>query len=204
MPPLLGKIGRPQRMSTARVSNRVCVAGAAIRAATGAIVSDRASLHAWAASNSSVTIVPVSAGYAITLPNGKSLIVPSSPVSPPACKFARGQEQIAARGGQIPARYVEAYALVNDYRVVHPWPLGPADMHAASSDAKIEVYDPAYILVLIADGVRRVNGRGNYLLGCAGVEYYRVNLSTQQVLPFDGCIEMHRRGALPSFSQLPN
>ncbi len=54
----------------------------------------------------------------------------------------------------------------------------------------------------MADNYPHKTASGEVLLSCAGIEYYRVRTSSGEVLPFDGCIEGHKR-VLPRLGQLP-
>lgn len=59
-----------------------------------------------------------------------------------------------------------------------------------------------FVLVMLADNYPLRDARGLFILGCDGVEYYRVDPASGEVLPFDGCVESHKR-VLPALSQLP-
>lgn len=110
-----------------------------------------------------------------------------------ACKLPLNSEKLAAIA-TIPMAYVASFAQVMRYRIAH-LPLDGADLTQRSTYAIMATYGPYVLVMLWTPGPVGT-------LGCEGLEYYRRDPRTNQVLPFDGCVEGHRR-TLSGLKQLP-
>lgn len=122
--------------------------------------------------------------------------------APPASCAIFPAEQTIEGVGSIAAAYVASFGVVTAYRHEHPWPLGPVSADPSRVDVVASRYGK-YAIVSLADNHRHRDAAGNALLGCDGVEYYRVDFRRGVAWPFDGCVESHHRGVLPALSQLP-
>lgn len=113
-----------------------------------------------------------------------------------ACKIFP-KDQTLASAGAIPITYVASFARVLRYRTVHP-PIDGANLTEVRTLASMAAYGP-YVLI----SLWTLPPPGPIMtLSCSGGEYYRVDSGTNGVLPFDGCVEGHKR-VLPGLSQLP-
>lgn len=121
-------------------------------------------------------------------------------VSPDACKTSPHDERLGTSGVVKPA-YIASFKAVERYRATHSWPLGAVSTNPAQVDVVAAAYGP-YVIISLANNFPLRDSSGNLALGCGGVEYYRVQTATSEVLPFDGCVESHR-AVLPRLSQLP-
>lgn len=138
----------------------------------------------------------------VTLSSGEAVaaIVPSSPVSG-ACR-TEPRDRRLANLRTLPAAYILAARLAETFRERHPWPADGADLAAPSASVEIAPYH-SYVLVMFDDGVVRRSPSGEAVLGCGGVEYYRVTPSGGDVRPFNGCVEGGGTPNLPRLKTLP-
>jgi hypothetical protein len=99
---------------------------------------------------------------------------------------------ILSSGGAVPGASLASLIAVLDRRATQPsTPFGPA--HVDRPDTTIALQSRGkYLFVYIDD--YNVHGQG-----CVGQEAYRVDPSTYQVLPFDGCFDAH--APVPGFLQ---
>ncbi len=184
-----------------KVSGRLCLTGAEVGALMKARDLYPSGLQKWAVSGDTFSITTEPSDYMIALPNGVVVATGRILASSVSCRSPNQKRRLATF--RVPANYIDAYDLVRDYRAKHRWPLGSAEMTASSAETIIEAYGTKYIVVVLTDWVRRVNTRGDVLLGCAGSENYRIDRITRQVLAFDWCVESHPHDSLPDYSQLP-
>jgi hypothetical protein len=112
-----------------------------------------------------------------------------------ACKIFP-KDQTLAWAGAIPMTYVASFAQVLRYRTAHP-PIDGANLTKIETLASMAAYGP-YVLI----SLWTLPPGPMVTLSCSGGEYYRVDPGTNGVLPFDGCVEGHKR-VLPGLSQLP-
>jgi hypothetical protein len=125
----------------------------------------------------------------------------SAPVDAAACVAAPAEAVHLQTGGTIPGYDVAAVAAVLAYRESNPWPYGAA-----------HIDDPRTWL-----GVRNRNGRAFVSIfdfktlhskgafDCSGQEYYRVDVQTFAVKPYEGCVEgAPPKRVLPWLKDLPD
>jgi hypothetical protein len=96
--------------------------------------------------------------------------------------------------GAIPLSYAASFSEAVRYRASHP-PDGGYGISKKTS-ASMFGYGPYVIIALYTPVLPPET------LGCLGEETYRVDPRTGGVLPFDGCVEGHKR-VLPGLQQLP-
>jgi hypothetical protein len=106
------------------------------------------------------------------------------------------------RAKSIPASYIVAFEDVLRFRESHRWPIEPADLSSPHALTVLEKDGP-YELVMFADDSQHLDASGKAIFGCGGIEYYRVNSGTGQVLQFNGCVEGGGVPGLPRLSRLP-
>ncbi len=110
-------------------------------------------------------------------------------------------EETIQKTGSTNAAYIASFEAVMKYRRDHSWPSGGVNPNPSLVDVMSARYGQ-YVLTMLSDNYSHEDSAGRAQLGCAGGEYYRVDLREGAVLPFDGCIEGHTR-VLPRLSQLP-
>lgn len=180
-------------------SNRLCVPMPEMLAFIGAF--HESALHDMAQADSSITVTP--SGQYYLLKNGSGTIVriekPPS-ISVQSCRIFPDSETLKTTGS-IEAAQIDAFGDVTRYRKSYTWPLGAVDANPDQVDVAVARHG-RYIIVSLADHYLHKGANGAAIFGCAGVEYYRVQTSSGEVLPFDGCVESHTK-VLPRLSQLP-
>ena len=103
-------------------------------------------------------------------------------------------------GSRVDRDYIEPFFAVLSFKKAYKSATG-VDNDPRRVDVHFAKYG-RFILVILADNYAHRDNRGSLVLGCEGVEYYRVDPASGEVLPFDGCVEPHKR-VLPALSQLP-
>lgn len=122
------------------------------------------------------------------------------PIAPEnACRtFPANQRVLDA--AKVDAGYIEPFFDVMNYRQYYP-SATPVNHNPGNVNVVFAKYG-RFILVILADNYLHRDRSGRPVLGCDGLEYYRVDGARHDVLPFDGCVESHKR-VLPALSQLP-
>jgi hypothetical protein len=187
---------------TSLVTNRICAGAPELSAASSALRQNGISTANLAGTSKSIILLHSNGKITVGLNDGTSLSYAGTVPAPTvlACVAATSSERLSAHNNQIPIEYIAAFTAVEAFRQNHVWPLGAANLDDPSTGAIVESYTPRYYIVIFADSSARQAGNEN--LGCAGIEYYRVDAQTLVVSPYDGCVEGHQH-LLPAFSALP-
>jgi hypothetical protein len=112
------------------------------------------------------------------------------------CQAIReGRNVNLAPHGDVDGASLVALKSVVDYRILHPWPGAGAPIDSPATTVYATTRGKYVFVGLIADKT--------LFKGCTGEENYRVDPVTQTVLPYDNCLEGHKR-IFPGLAQLPN
>ncbi|HEY0384187.1 MAG TPA: hypothetical protein VGC72_18505 [Candidatus Elarobacter sp.] len=181
------------------VTYEVCGGAAQLVAVAGALVppKSRRSEAALRPLMSSDVHISGSGGNFLVEGAGARQVVSVPPgVGPKACSVTGDDTKKVQSGDGISGISLIALQAAVEYRSLHPWPLGAANTDDPNASANVQIRG-RYAFVFLSNFTP-------HELGCAGVEYYRVDPATLDVRPFDGCIEGHRpRPDLPGLRQLP-
>ncbi len=112
-----------------------------------------------------------------------------------ACITSPAHERVAL-GSAIPTTLALALSDVETHQVHHGTPRGLTFFNGNAS-VVVYRYDNAYAIVSISNIPLHPT-----TLGCNHELSLRITIQTGNVVPFDGCVEVHKH-ILPSFSQLP-
>ena len=190
--------------TSAEFSGRLCVPMPEMQAFQEALKADAELLSKMVVDNAAINVVSAGDRYQLSSQNpalSRMVLAKATPAAS-SCVTSAAEERIKTVGS-IEAAYVASFDAVTSYRQNHPpWPLGAINSDPSRVDVVAVSYGQ-YVIISLADNYSHRAADGNAILGCEGVEYYRVDLRQGSALPFDGCVEGHRRGLLPSLSQLP-
>jgi len=132
--------------------------------------------------------------------------LPPMVVAPPSsssdvCKINPAGTVMLASVSTIPGVDFAALDSVLEFRRLHPWTLGAAPIDRPSTSINLQTRGRC-LFVLITGSLK---GSPPLSLGCGASEYYRVDPTTFDVRPFDGCVEGHRHvEGLPGIGGLPD
>lgn len=188
----------------AEFSGRLCVPMPEMQAFREAFKADAELLRRMVGDNATINVVSTGDGYQLSSQNpplSRTVFAKAIPAAS-SCATVPAEEGIK-RIGAIKAAYIVSFDVVTSYRQNHqPWPLGAINSDPSRADVTGARYG-RYVIMALADNYLHRDAAGNAILGCEGVEYYRVDLRQGIALPFDGCVEGHQSGLLPALSQLP-
>lgn len=188
----------------AEFSGRLCVPMPEMQAFREAFKADTELLRKMVVDNATINVVSTRDGYQLSSQNPalrRTVLAEATPAAS-SCVTSPTEERIKTIGS-IKAAYIASFDVVTSYRQNHqPWPLGAINSDPSRVDVVAAPYGQ-YVIVSLADNYSHRAADGNAILGCEGVEYYRVDLRQGSAVPFDGCVEGHQRGLLPALSQLP-
>jgi hypothetical protein len=124
-----------------------------------------------------------------------------APVDIRACEAMRPAAVRLANGGTLPGNNAAAIAAVLSYRQSNTWPYGAAHLDDPRTRITARTRN-GHIMVSIADYKTLYSPNA---LNCGGEEYYRVDLQTFAVAPYDGCPEgAPAKRVLPTLKSLPD
>ena len=131
---------------------------------------------------------------------GRKATISIANSSDEVCSIRAAGADLLSAASAIPGANIAALDAVLAYRAGHPWPLAAAPVDEQSTSVHLQTRG-RYLFVMLSSSLKNKPPG----LGCGQVEYYRVDPSTFEVRPFDGCVEAHERAAgLPRIGQLPN
>ena len=132
--------------------------------------------------------------------DGNQATIPTPLEAPRTCTTLPPNTQALSTLSNLRGANIAAFDAVTVYRATHPWPL----IAAAIDDpgTSVDLQTRGRFLFVILTGPRPARPT---FVGCGAVEFYRVDPSTFEVRPFDGCIELHRHvDGLPGIGALPD
>ena len=115
-----------------------------------------------------------------------------------SCKFhsANGSRLVGAKS--VPGIYIAALAAVGRFNEHHPYPLGSVDRNVPANSVIVGTLGPFALVTILGNMTPGT-------LGCPDQEWYRVDVSTFEVLPYqEGCLEGGGgKRVLPRLRDLP-
>jgi hypothetical protein len=188
----------------AEFSGRLCVPMPEMQAFQEAFKADAELLRKMVVDNAAINVVSTGDRYQLSSQNpalSRTVFAKTTPAAS-SCATSPAEESIRT-SGSIDAAYIASFDVVTSYRQNHqPWPLGAINSDPSRVDVVGARYGQ-YVIISLADNYLHRDTAGNAMLGCEGIEYYRVDLRQGIALRFDGCVEGHQSGLLPALSQLP-
>ncbi|MEA2784760.1 MAG: hypothetical protein QOF71_864 [Candidatus Eremiobacteraeota bacterium] len=151
-------------------------------------------------SSLSVSVEGSGGRYRIASGSNASVTI-DAPVDVRACQAMRPTAVRLANGGSVPGNNAAAIAAVLAFRESNAWPYGAAHLDDPRTRISARMRN-GHIMVSIADYKTLYSPNA---LGCGSEEYYRVDLQTFAVVPYDGCFEgAPARRVLPMLKDLPD
>ena len=151
-------------------------------------------------SNLSVSVEGSDGRYRISSGSNASVTI-DAPVDVRACQAMRATAVRLANGGSVPGNNAAAIAAVLAFRELNAWPYGAAHLDDPRTRISARTRN-GHIMVSIADYKTLYSPNA---LNCGSEEYYRVDLQTFAVVPYDGCPEgAPARRVLPMLKDLPD
>lgn len=178
---------------------RACAPGPQLSKAVSALTDGRSTASLRAFSDRTISVAGSNGEYELQVDSATPVRFTAA-VSTQACAAIAPEAVRLANGGTVPGADIAAFGAVLAYRQTHAWPYGAAHLDDARTTVAFRNRNGRAFFSIV--DFKTLHDRG--ALDCSGQEYYRVDLRSLDVQPYDGCFEgAPVRRVLPPLKDLP-